>query len=132
MPSVGNTKELPMSIFSDWLWKGERGVSSEAIVSQLTGSRPTRFDRGFDHPYDQDDFRRCELMLRSVPLARLVFGQMSARSRAWAALVPIWDDVVVAMETESPGCFDVPRYRVPGSPSAGRMIRDAISDKEPV
>lgn len=131
MTSDSNSNDLPMSIFSEWLWNGERGVSSEAIVSQLTGSSPRRDDRGFDHPYDPDDFRRCELMIRSVPVSRLVISRMSSRSRAWAALVPIWDDVVAAMEEEAPGCFDVPRYRGPGSPTAGRLIRNAISDKEP-
>lgn len=101
------TALLDLSHFTSWLASGERGISSEAIVSQLTGSQVGRGWSGDDHPYDPGDFRRCEMLLRAYPLARLVFpALMPARSRVWARLVEHWEELVELIESESPGAFD--------------------------
>jgi hypothetical protein len=125
--------KLPITEFVHWLANGERGVSSEAIVSQLTGERVGRADRGYDHPYDSDDFRRCEVLLREVPLARLTFPQMAERSPVWAGLVEAWDDIVAMFEAETPGAF-VRNYRGRLSPRANAAIheiRNAARTGEP-
>jgi len=97
---------LDLSHFTDWLASGERGISSEAIVSQLTGREIGRWRPGSDHPWDPDDFRRCELLLRAYPLARLVFPElMPSRSPVWAAMVERWDELVALIEEEAPGAF---------------------------
>lgn len=101
------TAMLELSHFSSWLASGERGISSEAIVSQLTGSRVGRGYPGSDHPYDPGDFRRCELLLRDYPLARLIFpSAMPSRSEVWARMVEHWDELVELIESEAPGAFD--------------------------
>lgn len=105
-PSV--TGGLSISLFSDWLARGERGISSEAIVDQLTGVPiGGRRHRGDDHPYDPSDFRRCELLLRQAgDLARLAFkAEMPKRSSVWARLVDQWDDIVAAIDEEVPDAW---------------------------
>lgn len=105
------TGPLKIENFVHWLASGERGISSEAIVSHLTGVKVGRYDTlGGDHPYDPDDFRRCERLLRSVPLARLAFPLMKSRSPIWSALVDAWDELVELGESEAPGVFDGRAY----------------------
>lgn len=104
---------LPLTSFTTWLARGERGISSEAIVSHLTGETVGR-NYGFsDHPYDAGDFRRCERLLRDHPLARMAFPAMATRSREWATLVEHWDELVALMEEEVPGVFEHPRGSAP-------------------
>ena len=97
---------LKLEYFTSWLANGERGISSEAIVSQLTGSQVGRRWAGGDHPYDPDDFQRCERLLRAYPLARLAFPTMKSRSDVWSRLVDAWDELVALGEEEAPGIFD--------------------------
>lgn len=91
---------LPLTIFTSWLASGERGMSSEAIVSRLTGARVGRYSNG-DHPWDTGDFRRCEQLLEAVPLARVAFPLMADVSPQWAALVPVWDEIAALAKTSS-------------------------------
>ena len=96
------TAKLPLSMFTTWLARGERGISSEAIVEQLTGEKVgSGLHRGDDHPYDPADLRRCMLLLDQHDLAKLVFpGAMVNRSPSWAALDAIWDELVVLLREE--------------------------------
>jgi hypothetical protein len=101
----------PMSLnnFASWIGRGERGLSSEAIVHRLTGVNLSgRRWSGTDHPADPSDFRRCELLLRQVPLARLMFPLMRDVSPTWARFIDEWDDLVALAEEEAPGIFDGP------------------------
>jgi hypothetical protein len=95
---------LPLSIFTNWLAFGERGVSSETIVGHLTGKQFGRLAPSY--PYDPSDLRRCERLLREVPLARLAFPGMASCSPVWARLVAEWDTLIATMEEEVPGCMD--------------------------
>lgn len=98
---------LPLGVFSSWISYGERGLSSEAIVYRLTGVHLSgRHWSGKDHPADPSDFRRCEILLREVPLARVVFSAMRDVSPTWARFVDAWDDLVALAEEECPGIFD--------------------------
>lgn len=94
--------KLPLSMFTTWLARGERGISSEAIVEQLTGERIGHgYHRGDDHPYDPSDLRRCMLLLDQHDLAKLVFpGAMVSRSRSWAALDAVWDELIELLREE--------------------------------
>jgi len=115
------TAKLPIETFARWLASGERGISSQAIVAHITGSSVGRW-YGNDHPYDVGDLRRCELLLRQVDLARLMFPTMASRSREWAALVEHWDELIASAESEAPGIFDGGYWRGGGAPrTAARM-----------
>jgi len=77
-----------------WLRTGERGISSEAIFSHLTGIRVLNPRWEFDGPHDFQDFRRCELLLEAVPEFRERFGEMKTVSPYWARLVDEWPNLV--------------------------------------
>lgn len=106
---------LTIEAFRGWLATGERGLSSESIVEHLTGFplKGRIWASRIDHPLDPSDFRRCERLLREVPLARLAFGEMRTASAAWARLVDAWDELVALSEEECPGQIDA--YRPEGS-----------------
>jgi hypothetical protein len=99
---------LPTGAFTMWLAQGDRGMSSEAIVTRLTGVPISRRSRS-DIPYDPSDFRRCELLLRQVPLARLAFNAMRDVSPAWNRLVDAWAELVALGESEVPDAFNSER-----------------------
>lgn len=126
------TPAVGIEYFASWLASGERGISSEAIVSQLTRQQVGSSYRGDDHPYDPSDFRRCELLLRQCPLARLVFpAEMPKRSRPWAALVAVWDELVTLIESEVPDAFSS-RYPTGGAPLAYARMKAVLASAEPV
>ena len=119
---------MPIAAFTNWLAFGERGISSEAIVTHLTGVSVSRYGSMYE-PLDPSDFRRCEQLLRQVPLARLVFPAMSEVSPAWARLVDAWDELVALAESEVPGVFDGPAtgYSAPRTYARMRELRTATS-----
>ena len=94
----------------------ERGLSADAIASK--GST------GDDFPYDPDDFRRCERLLRARPWLRVEsLPVLAAQSPVWARLLDRWDLIVATMEREVPGVFD--RRVVEGrAPEAYRLISE--------
>ena len=96
---------IPLSHFTEWLASGERGVSSNAIVSRLTGTQVGRAWSG-NHPHDPDDFRRCQLLLNAHPLAVVEFHAMRSVSPQWARLVDSWDEIHTTIESEVPGYLD--------------------------
>lgn len=122
-------ENLPLTIFAGWLASGERGLSSEAIVSNLTGQHVGRYWHGGDHPYDPSDFRRCELLLREVPIARLMFHRMAEVSPVWKALVEAWSEIVALMESEVPGVFETrsPNGRAPLAAARITQCREVAS-----
>lgn len=122
---------IDLAHFASWLASGERGISSEAIVSQLTGHRVGRRRWPDDHPHDPDDFRRCEMLLRAYPLARLTFPEaMKTRSEVWARLVEHWDELVELIESEAPGAFrgsvGIARTGMGRTPKAYALIRQLV------
>lgn len=96
---------LPIGLFASWLAGGERGLSSECMVSTLTGVPVSRFGSTSDFPRDPSDLVRCEKLLRTVPLARPYLPTMATVSDTWAALVEHWDELVGLIEEEVPGAF---------------------------
>lgn len=118
---------LPLNLFTGWLATGERGISSEAIVAQLTGVSISRWG-GSDYPHDPSDFRRCQLLLRQVPLAQLAFGQMRQRGEVWARLVDAWDEIHEAIESEVPDYLD---RHARGSAHAAYMLMARVTAGRP-
>ena len=119
-----NVNTIPLSYFTAWLANGERGISSEAIVSNLTGEQVGRRSWSSTHPHDPDDFRRCQLLLRAHPLAAISFPKvMRTVSPEWARLVDAWDDIHTAIEAEAPGYLDDPDG---SAPNGYRLMKAAI------
>lgn len=116
--------KLPLSMFTGWLARGERGISSEAIVEQLTGERVgIGIARGDDHPYDPSDLRRCMLLLDQHDLARLVFpGAMAKRSKSWAALDAVWDELIATLREE----MDAGTGKAPRTYARMNEVLDAV------
>ena len=74
-----------------WLASGERGISSEAIVSQLTGINILEnVWLGMDYPRDPSDFGRCLKLFIAVPEFRLRLDEMKSRHSIWAKYVENW------------------------------------------
>lgn len=79
-----------------WLAFGERGTSSETIVSYLTGL-PVR-DRY--HPIDPADLRRCMLLLDACPSLAARFDEMRNASPEWSRLVDAWPKLTAKLREE--------------------------------
>ena len=85
-----------------WLGSGACGISSHAIVTHLTG---VNFSGrwGLRTPCDPSDLRRCAKLLNDCPEVRARFHEMAEVSPQWAALVPIFDELVDLMKKEAGG-----------------------------
>ncbi|WP_181275984.1 hypothetical protein [Brevibacterium oceani] len=76
-----------------WLATGERGVSSEAIVSHLTGVPVGGRPGSGGYPYDPADFNRCHKLLERCPQLRIELHRMAELGPVWASLVERWDNI---------------------------------------
>ena len=88
----------------EWLKKGERGISSESIFEAMTGLPIGEW--GHAAPRDPADVRRCRLLLESVPEWNHRFLEMADKSESWAAIVPLWVELCMTMDIESPDWRD--------------------------
>lgn len=100
LAAVRSPSSLPAGA-ADWLRSGERGISSEAIFSHLTGI-PVSGRWGLQPPSDPDDLRRCRLLLEAVPAFAAELHRMAEVSEEWAALVARWDELCATMDREAP------------------------------
>ena len=85
---------------NEWLAKGQRGISSEAIVSHLTGINVGSRHWLSNHPCDPSDLNRCARLIAAAPEIRPELHKMSEVSDVWAKLVAEWDEIVALMEKE--------------------------------
>jgi len=115
------TVSLPAGA-SDWLRTGERGISSEAIFSHLTGI-PVCGHWGLRPPADPDDLRRCRLLLEAVPAFAAELHRMAEVSEEWAALVERWDKICATMDREVPEW----RERRGSAPETYAIMRAAVN-----
>jgi hypothetical protein len=110
-----------------WLANGERGMSSEALFTRLSGINCTKGTSDgvarVDHPYDPADFRRCRLMLEACPELAVNLKNAAGMSPQWKDLVYLWDEICAAMDEECPN------WRKPYAGSAPKtyaLIKRAI------
>lgn len=83
---------------ADFWWEnGERGVSSEIMWYVLQG-RPN--PRHGSHPLDPDDFRRCYLLIKTVPEWKDRLPFLKPLSTAWSNLVDNWDKLTEMLEEQ--------------------------------
>lgn len=80
-----------------WFLNGERGLSSMAIYTRMTG-RIIEDGRTTCHPSDPDDFRRCYLLLQAVPQWKEKMYLMKPVSKVWSSLVDNWDKLTEMFE----------------------------------
>lgn len=86
---------------TNWLASGERGISSNTIVTCLTGINALG---GYwhSHPLDPDDMTRCRKLFERVPLLAIEFPRMADQSKEWAVLVENWKAICDLMDREAP------------------------------
>lgn len=92
---------IPGSIAA-WL-SSERGLSSNFMVQHLFGLTLNSVHwRGPYHPYDPGDLTRCQRLIEASPEVAGRFGEMATASPEWAALVPVWGELVGLLDEEAP------------------------------
>lgn len=92
--------EKPAVTPEEWAAGRDTGTSSLTIYSAITG-KPTHH-RGFDIPYDPDDFGRCYRLLKLFPAWREKLGETIKRCPPWKPFVEAWDELTALYELEVP------------------------------
>jgi hypothetical protein len=80
-----------------WLAIGERGRSSNAIFFNTIGAG---IGSETAHPIDASDFRRCRLLVDSVPEIKERLWMMRDVSFWWKAIINHWDDICKKMDND--------------------------------
>lgn len=80
-----------------WLSVGEVGVSAVTMYNVFMPSF-RMYGWGIGHPQDPDDFRRCYLLLQTVPEWKEKMFLMKTVSEVWAKLVDNWDTLTGMLE----------------------------------
>lgn len=98
-------RAAPSSVLA-WLLHGERGISSNTIVSVLCGFDATG-GQWFSHPLDPADMLRCQALLDACPELLPSFREkMPLVSAEWRALVENWEHLLSMIHEdveETPG-----------------------------
>lgn len=110
-----------------WLGSGERGGSSEAIFAKLHGG--IEMPIGDSHPLDPADFRRCLLLLETVPAfaSRFCDGAMRDVSPEWARLSAAWDELKETFESECPS-WRTGNGKALGTYALMKRVIDGVND----
>ena len=111
-----------MRNLAKWLLHGEVGESSKAIAAELSGLAILKSRRFTSYPLDAGDFRRCLLLLEAVPELAPLLPKMAKVSPVWAALVDVWPELTVCLETECPGW----RQKYGPAPETYRRIQAVV------
>jgi hypothetical protein len=110
-----------------WLANGERGGSSNAIVTYLAGIPASVWWSERAHPRDPDDLVRCLKLLWSVPELAPRLPEMASASRQWAALIAIWPELCRTLDEEVPDWQTSQRW---SAPRTYALMRDALRGEE--
>jgi len=81
-----------------WLKHGEHGNSSMTIFEMLSKRTLPRYHQ--DHPHDPDDFRRCYLLLKTIPEWETELCELKEISPVWSKLVDNWDKLTEMLEDQ--------------------------------
>lgn len=85
-----------------WLASGERGESSNTMVTHLTGINAHRPNGRNTEPHDSGDLNRCRKLLEQVPELQPLLTKMATCSGPWAQLVAHWQELCDLMDEEAP------------------------------
>jgi len=90
---------------ANWLMNGERGASSEVMVSAFEF---IRIPIGWctSHPHDSSDFDRCVKLLDAVPEYRTRLDEMRTVSPQWETLVEHWAELEDLLAESAPKLYD--------------------------
>lgn len=83
-----------------WLANGERGMSSDAMYARISKLGTRKHNVLTNHPIDPDDFRRCYLLLKTIPEWRGEMDKMRVVSDVWDKLVGNWDKLTEMLEEQ--------------------------------
>lgn len=86
-----------------WANYGEHGTSSKTMFSNLSPIHTSKamISIGkYSHPHDPDDFRRCYVLLKTVPEWKGKLDKMRDVSEVWNRLVDNWDKLTLMLEEE--------------------------------
>lgn len=89
----------------NWLATGERGISSNAMFQVILGvpALSSPWDTvPYGNPEDPDDFRRCLLLVESVPEVKQYLKDMKYCSKMWSDLIDHWDELCDIFKKECP------------------------------
>lgn len=81
----------------EWMARGDKGSSSEAIWTVMMGARPKS---RFCYPSDTDDFGRCHRLLSCIPEWRERITEMRDVGPQWAALASAWPELTALYEAQ--------------------------------
>jgi len=79
---------------NNWLAHGDRGASSETIVSFLTG---VNIAKNPWHPCDTSDFYRCYKLVEACPEIKADLNCLKGLSPVWQKVIENWDTLVVML-----------------------------------
>lgn len=80
-----------------WLTKGERGISSEVMFETISGHN---LGGRKSPPSDPDDFKRCYLLLETIPEWKTKLNELRKISPTWNNLVDNWDKLTELLEEQ--------------------------------
>ncbi len=83
----------------EWLMGGDTGISSQTILSVMTGT-PMTGNFGPSVPYDPSDFGRCYRLLGHFPEWKNRLHEVAEKYPRWKPLVDSWDELTVLYEEE--------------------------------
>jgi len=108
----------------EWLACGERGLSSNTMVTHLIGiNAMAGWTGGMCYPHDPDDLGRCRKLVEQVPEIREKFEDMSSCSPEWAGLVASWEELCSLMDSEAPDWW----YGKGRAPETYRRMQEIIT-----
>ncbi len=75
--------------YLEWLASDDTGISSQTILSYLTGI-PVKYK---GTPHDMSDVGRCVRMLRLFPELRTKIGDVIVRDKSWMPFIDCWKEL---------------------------------------
>ena len=87
----------------EWFSHGEKCKASEAIALTLLGAEPATiyWRNGLNcHPTSSDDFRRCYLLMQTLPDTSLITRLSVLELTVWPRLIRAWGTLCTLYEEE--------------------------------
>ena len=120
------TKNLYPNLSSqaqEWIASFKGGSSSFALFFKATGISLSNCALD-SYPHDASDFKRCRILIESVPEIYGILFKMTSVSKVWANFVKHWIGICNCMDSEVPNW----RFRSDDAPNTNKMIQNIISN----